>query len=92
MEKATKPKRKSVLDWYSYARRAYPDKYYNWWQAYGAGRSKIDGFEKDFSQYLESHGLNVVLLLVNVLDRDTRSPAKKQAVADWRKEYAIRDN
>jgi hypothetical protein len=77
-------RRKSILDLSWEARDKYPDKDSHWWNTYAAAQSKILGFEKDFGHYKEVYKLDVVLLLVNVLDRDTRSPAKKQAVADWR--------
>lgn len=88
--KPKKPKRKTVLDWKHDARVKYPDKDYYWWDQYAVGRSKIEGFEKDFSNYFECG--DVVLLLVNVFDRDTRSPAKKQAIADWRLQREVHKN
>lgn len=76
------------------ARKKYPDKArdYYWIERYAKMASRIIGWEKDYGGFQVSHkpqgseGLDVVLLFVNEEDRTTRSPAKKQAIQDWRTE------
>jgi len=82
-EKVKKP---TVWDLKRITKEKYPDKSSAWCERYAKMVSRILGWEKRYSGFLESHKLDVVLLMVNEEDIVTRSPAKKQAIQDWRDE------
>lgn len=79
-------KRPTVWDLKRQAQKKYPDESYAWHLRYAKMASRIIGWEKRYSGFLGSHKLDVVLLFVNEEDIVTRSPAKKQAIQDWRDE------
>lgn len=78
----------TVYDLEKKARERYPEESWAWRMRYAKMASRIIGWEKRYSGFVQSHGLDVVLLFVNEEDHTTRSPAKKQAIEDWRIEQS----
>jgi hypothetical protein len=71
------------------AKVRYPEKDWMWHKRYAKMYSRILGWEKTYSDYQADYGFDVVLLFVNEEDHTTRSPAKKQAIKDWRYESGL---
>lgn len=78
--------RKTIYQLEMAARQKYPQEDWAWHRRYAKMQSRIIGWEKNYSGFQKSHKLDVVLLFVNEEDIVTRSPAKKQAIQDWRNE------
>jgi hypothetical protein len=79
-------RRQTVYQLEMVARQKYPGEDWAWHRRYAKMISRIIGWEKNYGGYQKAYGLDVVLLFVNEEDIVTRSPAKKQAIEDWRME------
>lgn len=79
-------KRPTVYELEQRAKEKHPGHDHYWYERYAKMASRIIGWERNYSSFEQSHKLDVVLLFVNEEDFVTRSPAKKQAIQDWRDE------
>jgi hypothetical protein len=84
MTNGTTTKRPAIYQLEMLAEQKYPGHSHAWYLRYAKMASRIIGWEQKYADLDRLTGCEVVLLLVEEEDYTTRSPAKKQAIADWR--------